>query len=251
MVRLCIYQEISFQTAQGHGLYPLTNLPSKTESMLSSLFLTLSMTWWQLGSPRTSSQLSLFSFVMTLTKIHCVPETMICFIFWRLESKHCWSILGTVLDGPYISVERPASHHQLQDPTPQHWGQSTTDWRPEWVLLQVWKAKAWSDTPHPVWPSHNTVINTLPLPPPPSPYCFSPCTQDMWRWCKQSLQETEDKKCQMPRQCLSSLPQSLCCSAIIHLHNDLQQITGTVWSPLLLQTLHHHPCTQETKNHRT
>ncbi len=74
-----------------------------------------------------------------------------------------------VQDSPYISVERPASHHQLQDPTPQHWGQSTTGWRPERVLLQVWKAKAWSDTPHPLWPSHNTVINTLPslpLPPP-------------------------------------------------------------------------------------
>ncbi len=34
---------------------------------------------------------------MTITKIHCVPETMICFVFWRLESKYCWSILGTVL----------------------------------------------------------------------------------------------------------------------------------------------------------
>jgi hypothetical protein len=27
---------------------------------------------------------------------------------------------------PYISVERPESHHQLQDPIPQHRGQSTT-----------------------------------------------------------------------------------------------------------------------------
>ncbi len=40
--------------------------------------------------------------------------------------------------------------------------QSTTGWRPERVLLQVWKAKAWSDIPHPLWPSHNTAINTLP-----------------------------------------------------------------------------------------
>ncbi len=85
----------------------------------------------------------------------------------------------------------------------------------------------------------------------PPPYCFSACTQDLWRWCKQSLQETEDKESTRPRRCLSSLPQSLCCPAIIHLHSDLQQITGAVWSPLLLQTLHHHPCTQETKNHRT
>ncbi len=63
-------------------------------------------------------------------------------------------------------MERPESHYQLQDPTPQHWGQSTTGWRPERVLLRVSKTKAWSDTPHPLWPSHNTAINTLPLPPP-------------------------------------------------------------------------------------
>ncbi len=132
-------------------------------------------------------------------------------------------------------------------PLPQNWGQSTTVWRPERVLLPVWKAKACSDTPHPLWPSHNTAINT----PPPLPLnCFSACNQDLWR-CKQSLQETEDKESQRPRQCLSSLPQSLCCPAIIHLHTDLQQITGAVWSPLLLQTFHHHPCTQETQNHRT
>ncbi len=111
-------------------------------------------------------------------------------------------------------MERPESHHQLQDPSPQHWGQSTTDWRPEQFLLLVSKTKAWSDTPHPLWPSHNTAINTLPLP----PYCFSACNQDLWRRCKQSLQETEDKESQRPRRCLSSLPQSLCCSAIIHLH---------------------------------
>ncbi len=38
--------------------------------------------------------------------------------------------------------------------------------RPVNNWLQVWKTKAWSDTPHPLWPSHNTAINTLPLPPP-------------------------------------------------------------------------------------
>ncbi len=91
-------------------------------------------------------------------------------------------------------MERPESHQQLQDPIPQHWGQSTTGWRPEQVILPVWKAKAWSDTPHPLWPSHNTAINTLPLPP---LYCFSACTQNLWRWCNQSLQETEDKEAQM------------------------------------------------------
>ncbi len=46
-------------------------------------------------------------------------------------------------------------------------------------------------TPHPLWPSHNTAINTLTLPP---PYCFSACNQDLWRRCKQSLQETKIRK---------------------------------------------------------
>ncbi len=84
----------------------------------------------------------------------------------------------------------------------------------------------------------------------PPPYCFLDCTKDLWRWYKLGLQETEDKESQRPRWCLSSLPQSLCCPAIIHLHIYLQQITGVVWSSLLLQMLHHHPCTQETKNHQ-
>ncbi len=43
-----------------------------------------------------------------------------------------------------------------------------------------------------------------------------------------ALQETEGKESQRPRRCLSSLPQCLCCPAIIHLHIDLQQITGAV-----------------------
>ncbi len=75
-------------------------------------------------------------------------------------------------------------------------------------------------TPH----THSDHPTTQPstLSPSPSPYCFSACNQDLWRRCKQSLQETEDKESQRPRRCLSSLPQSLCCSAIIHLHIDLQ-----------------------------
>ncbi len=50
-------------------------------------------------------------------------------------------------------MERPESHHQLQDSTPLHWGQSTTGWRPERVLLQVWKQKP-GLTPH----THRTKI---------------------------------------------------------------------------------------------
>ncbi len=36
-------------------------------------------------------------------------------------------------------MERSERHHQLQDTIPQHWGESTTGRRSEWVLLQVWK----------------------------------------------------------------------------------------------------------------
>ncbi len=32
-----------------------------------------------------------------------------------------------------------------------------------------------------------------------------------------------------------------------HLHADLQQITGAVWSPFLIQTLHHHPVQKKPK----
>ncbi len=36
-----------------------------------------------------------------------------------------------------------------------------------------------------------------------------------------------------------------------HLHTDLQQITGAVRSPLMLQMLHHHPRPKETQNYWT
>ncbi len=36
-----------------------------------------------------------------------------------------------------------------------------------------------------------------------------------------------------------------------HLYKDLQQITGTTPSPLMLQTLHHHPRSKEIQNYRT
>ncbi len=148
---------------------------------------------------------------------------------------------------PYISVERPESHHQLQDPFPSTEAnrQLAEDLNKFYCRIEKQKPGL---TPH----THSDRLTTQPSTPYPLPplHCFSACTQDLWRWCKQSLQETEDKESQRPRWCLSSLPQSLCCPAIIHLHIDLQQITGAVWSPLLLQTLHYHPCPQETKNHR-
>ncbi len=40
----------------------------------------------------------------------------------------------------------------------------------------------------------------------------------------------------------------LCLPAGPHLHKDLQQITGSVWSPFMLQTLHHHPHPKEIQN---
>ncbi len=76
-------------------------------------------------------------------------------------------------------------------------------------------------TPH-THSDHPTTQPSTPSPSPSLPLLFSACNQDLWRRCKQSLQETEDKESQRPRRCLSSLPQSLCCSAIIHLHIDLQ-----------------------------
>ncbi len=65
---------------------------------------------------------------------------------------------------PYISVERPESHHQLQDPSPQHWGQSTTDWRPEQFFTVGSKTKACL-TPH----THSDHPTTQPSTPSPSP----------------------------------------------------------------------------------
>ncbi len=51
----------------------------------------------------------------------------------------------------------------------------------------------------------------------------------------------------------TSLSEILCWPAGPHLHTDLQQITGGVWSPLMLQTLHHHPQRRpkETQNYWT
>ncbi len=105
------------------------------------------------------------------------------------------------------------------------------------------KSLVWHPTPTLTISQHS---HQHPLPPS-LLYCFSACTKDPWRWCKQTLQETKDKESQRPGWCRSSLHQSLCCPAIIHFHIDLQQMAGVVWSPLLLQTLHHHPCTQKPK----
>ncbi len=52
-----------------------------------------------------------------------------------------------------------------------------------------------------------------------------------------SLQKEQKKESIRPRRCVTSLPKNLCWPAGPHLHTDLQQITGAVRSPLVLQTL--------------
>ncbi len=102
-------------------------------------------------------------------------------------------------------------------------------------------------TPHSrPWTPLHTTINTSSNPPLPHT-----CNSDKWRRGVPGLPETEKEKSTRPRRCHTSLSEILCWSAGPHLHKDLQQITGTVWSPFMLQTLHHHPHPKEIQNYRT
>ncbi len=102
-------------------------------------------------------------------------------------------------------------------------------------------------SPH-IRPEH---LSTQPFTPPATP--LSPTT---------TIQISEEDVCQVFRKnkrrkapgpdgvspaclktCADQLPP--------HLHTDLQQITGAVRSPLMLQTLHHHPRPKETQNYWT
>ncbi len=83
---------------------------------------------------------------------------------------------------------------------------------------------------------------------PPLPHT---CNSDKRRRGTPGLPETEKEKNTRPRRCHTSLFESLCWPAGPHLHKDLQQITGTVRSPFMLQTLHHHPHPKEIQNYRT
>ncbi len=125
-----------------------------------------------------------------------------------------------------FSVERSERQHQLQNTIPQHWVESTTGRQSEWVLLQVLK---------------NT-INTSNNP---------SCTSDQWRWHVTGLKKEQEKKSTRPRWCHTSLSENLCWPAGPHLHTDLQQMTGAVRSPFLLQTLHQNPHPKETQNYWT
>ncbi len=99
----------------------------------------------------------------------------------------------------------------------------------EWVLLQVWKK--------------NTIHTSCN---PPLPHT---CTADKRRWRVPGLQKEQKKESTRPRRCVTSLPKILCWPAGPHLHTDLQQITGAVRSPLMLQMIHHHPRPKETQNY--
>ncbi len=83
---------------------------------------------------------------------------------------------------------------------------------------------------------------------PPLPHT---CNSDQRRRGAPGLPEAEKKKSTRLRWCHTSLSEILCWPAGPHLHKDLQQITGTVWSLFMLQTSHHHPHPKETQNYST
>ncbi len=135
-------------------------------------------------------------------------------------------------------MERSERDHQLQDTIPQHCGESATGRRSEWLLLQDWK-----NIPHLPWAPLHKPINT-------SSSSLTP-TSDQWRRCAPGLPEAEKEKSTRPRLCYISLSEIMCWPADPHLHTDLQQITGTVRSPFMLQMLHHHLHPKENQNYRT
>ncbi len=91
----------------------------------------------------------------------------------------------------------------------------------------------------------HTTINTSSNPPLPHT-----CTENKWRWSAPCLQREQKKESTRTRWCDTSLSEILCWPAGSHLLTDLQQITGAVQSPLMLQTLHY-PRPKETPNHWT
>ncbi len=93
-------------------------------------------------------------------------------------------------------------------------------------------------------------IKNLPCHPLTPPHWPPICTQDLWRGCVSALSETEDQEGTRTRWCVSLLHESLCWPAGSHLHSDLQQISGAVWSSFLLEMLYHHPGPQETLHHK-
>ncbi len=105
-----------------------------------------------------------------------------------------------------------------------------------------------------IWMSSVVVLKKHPTPAldtssnPPLPHT---CNSDQWRRGAPDLPKAENEKSTRSRWCHTSLSEILCWPAGPHLHKDLQQITGTVWSPLMLQTFHHHPHPKEIQNYST
>ncbi len=102
------------------------------------------------------------------------------------------------------------------------------------------------NTPHPPWTPLQTTVNTssnLSLP--------RTCNSDQRRRGVPGLPEAEKEKSTRPRQCHTSLSEIMCWPAGLHLHKYIQQITGNVRSPFMLQTLRHHPHPKETQTYMT
>ncbi len=115
------------------------------------------------------------------------------------------------------------------------------------ILLQC--GKAWKISP--VTSHHPSTLENQQLADLQHPSLPHTYNSDKRRRCAPGLQKEQKKESTRPRRCVTSLPKNLCLPASPHLHTDLQQITGAVRSPLMLQTLHHHPRPKETQNYWT
>ncbi len=94
-------------------------------------------------------------------------------------------------------------------------------------------------------------LSTQLLTPPATPLSPTPAIQISEDEVHQVFRKQERKKITRPKLCYTSLSEILCWSAGPYLHKDLQQITGTVRSPYMLQMLHHHSHPKEIQNYRT
>ncbi len=99
-------------------------------------------------------------------------------------------------------------------------------------------------TPH----TRSGHLSTQPLTPPATPLSPTPAIQISIDEVSQVFRKQKRKKASGP-DCVT--PACLKSCADPHLHKDLQQITVTVQSLLVLQMLHHHPRPKEIQNYRT
>ncbi len=99
-------------------------------------------------------------------------------------------------------------------------------------------------TPH-TCPEH---LTTQPLTPPASPLSPTPAIQISEGEVCQVFQKQKRKKAP-GTDCVTSVCLKSCSDQLAP--KALQQINGTIRSPLMLQTLHHHPHPKETQTYRT